>query len=119
MFLDDQSYTQFCGLSTFDDKIQGHVGTDLTAPFWQKLNTWTLHTDSTHTHCQFKTAKFGAVSVKTTLAGTETASATNSAAHRETNPLPSGGLELTFNLGLGTQQSFSGSNNCDKVPCSV
>ena len=36
--------------------------------------------------------------VKTTLAGTETASATNSAAHRETSPLPSGGLELTFNL---------------------
>ena len=27
--------------------------------------------------------------MKTTLAGTETASATNSAAHRETNPLPS------------------------------
>ena len=36
--------------------------------------------------------------MKTTLAGTETASAPNSAAHRETNPLPSGGLELTFNL---------------------
>ena len=34
--------------------------------------------------------------MKTTLAGTETASATNSAAHRETSPLPSGGLELTF-----------------------
>ena len=36
--------------------------------------------------------------MKTTLAVTETASATNSAAHRETNLLPSGGLELTFNL---------------------
>ena len=57
--------------------------------------------------------------MKTTFAGTETASATNSAAYRETNPLPSGGLELTFNLGLGTQQSFSGSKNCDKVPCNV
>ena len=42
--------------------IREHVGTDLTAPFWQKLNTWTLHTDSTHTHCQFKTAKSGAAS---------------------------------------------------------
>ena len=42
--------------------IRGHVGTDLTAPFWQKLNTWTLHIDSTHTHCQFKTAKSGAAS---------------------------------------------------------
>ena len=43
--------------------IRGHVGTDLTAPFWQKLNTWTLHIDSTHTHCQFmKTAIFGAAS---------------------------------------------------------
>ena len=44
------------------DNIRGHVCTDLTAPFWQKLNTWTLHTDSTHTHCQLKTAKFGAAS---------------------------------------------------------
>ena len=42
--------------------IRGHVATELTAPFWQKLNTWTLHTDSTHTHCQFKTAKSGAAS---------------------------------------------------------
>ena len=42
--------------------IRGHVGTDLTAPFWQKLNTWTLHIDSTHTHCQFKTAKSSAAS---------------------------------------------------------
>ena len=57
--------------------------------------------------------------MRTTLAGTETALATNSAARRETNPLPSGGLELTFNLGLGTQQSFSGSKNCDKVPFNV
>ena len=57
--------------------------------------------------------------MKTTFAGTETASATNSAAYRETNPLPRGGLELIFNLGLGTQQSFSGSKNCDKVPCNV
>ena len=28
----------------------------------KKLNTWTLHTDSTHTHSQFKTAIFGAAS---------------------------------------------------------
>ena len=41
--------------------IRGHVATDLTVPFWQKLNTWTLHTDSTYTHCQFKVAKSGAV----------------------------------------------------------
>ena len=41
--------------------IRGHVGTDLTVPFWQKLNTWTLHTDSSFTHCQFKAAKSGAV----------------------------------------------------------
>ena len=41
--------------------IRGHVGTDLTVPFWQKLNTWTLHTDSTLTHCQFKVVKTGAV----------------------------------------------------------
>ena len=40
--------------------IRGRVGTDLTAPFCQKLNTWTLHIDSTHTHCQFKKAKVGA-----------------------------------------------------------
>ena len=25
-------------------------------------DTWTLHIDSTHTHCQFKTAKSGAAS---------------------------------------------------------
>ena len=37
---------------------------------------------------------------------------------RETSPLPSGGLELTFNL-LRAQQSFSGPKNCNKVPCSV
>ena len=42
--------------------IRRHVGTDLTAPFWLKLNTWTLHIDSTHTHCQFKTAKSSAAS---------------------------------------------------------
>ena len=42
--------------------IRGQVGTDLTAPFWLKLNTWTLHIDSTHTHCQFKTAKSSAAS---------------------------------------------------------
>ena len=42
--------------------IRGHVGTHLTVPFWQKLNSYTLHTDSTYTHCQFKTMKTGAVS---------------------------------------------------------
>ena len=41
--------------------IRGHVATDLTVPFWQKLNAYTLHTDSTYTHCQFKVAKSGAV----------------------------------------------------------
>ena len=70
--------------------IRGHVGTDLI-----------------HGHC-ISTVPTPTVSsrrrnlvrrqVKTTLAGTETASVTNSAAQRETNPLPSGGLELTFNL---------------------
>ena len=61
--------------------IRGHVGTDLI-----------------HGHC-ISTVPTPTVSsrrrnlvrrqVKTTLAGTETASATNSAAHRGTNPLPS------------------------------
>ena len=42
--------------------IRGHVGTDLTAPFWRKLNSWTLHINSPSTHCQFKAARSGAVS---------------------------------------------------------
>ena len=42
--------------------IRGHVGTDLTAPFWQSLNKWTLHINSPSTHCQFKAARSGAVS---------------------------------------------------------
>ena len=29
---------------------------------WQRLNSYTLHTDSTYTHCQFKTTKTGAIS---------------------------------------------------------
>ena len=70
--------------------IRGHVGTDLTAPFWQKLNK--------RGHC-IPTVPTPTVSsrrrnlvrrqVKTTLPGTVPASATNSAAHRVTNPLPS------------------------------
>ena len=69
--------------------IRRHVGTDLTAPCWQKLNTWTLHTDSTHTHCQFKTAKSGAASSEDNFGWYGDGISTNSAAHRETNPLPS------------------------------
>lgn len=42
--------------------------------------------------------RLGQSQVKTTLAGTGTASAPNSAAHREANPLPSGGSELIFDL---------------------
>ena len=42
--------------------IRGHVGTHLTVPFWQKLNTWTLHIDSSYGHCQFTAARSGAVS---------------------------------------------------------
>ena len=41
--------------------IRGHVGLHLTAAFWQSLNKWTLHIDSTWTRCQFKAAKTGAV----------------------------------------------------------
>ena len=41
--------------------IRGHVGLHLTAPFWQSLNKWTLHIDSTSTGCQFKAAKTGSV----------------------------------------------------------
>ena len=78
--------------------IREHVGTDLMAPFWQKLNTWTLHIDSTHTRFSSRRRNLVRRQEKTTFAGTEKASATNSAAHRATNPLPSGGLELTFNL---------------------
>ena len=94
-----------------DVNIRGHVGTDLTALFWQKLNTWTLHIDSTHTHCEFKTAKSGAASSEDNFGW-------YGDGLRETSPLPSGGLELTFNL-LRAQQSFSGPKNCNKVPCSV
>ena len=41
---------------------RGHVGTHLKVPFWQRLNSYTLHTDSTNTHRQFKTMKTEAVS---------------------------------------------------------
>ena len=44
--------------------------------------------------------------VKTTLAGTGTASAPNSAAHREANPLPSCGWELIFDLLAEAKPSF-------------
>ena len=78
--------------------IRGHVGTDLTAPFWQKLNTWTLHIESTHTHCQFKTAIFGAASSEDNFGWHGDGISKKTGAHRETSPLPSGGLALTFNL---------------------
>ena len=42
--------------------IRGHLAMHLTAPFWQVVNAYTLHTDSQSTNCQFKSAKNGAVS---------------------------------------------------------
>ena len=42
--------------------IRGHVGTQLTVNFWQKLNTWFLHIDSGYNRCQFTAMKTGAVS---------------------------------------------------------
>ena len=44
--------------------IRGYKGTNLTAPFWQLLNTFTLHIDSTFTHCEFNAASTGAVSTE-------------------------------------------------------
>ena len=41
---------------------RGHVGTHLKVPFWQRLNSYTLHTDSRNTHRLFKTMKTEAVS---------------------------------------------------------
>ena len=40
--------------------IRGHVGKNLTVPFWQPLHEG-LHTDSWHTVCQIKVVKSGAV----------------------------------------------------------
>ena len=80
--------------------IRGHIGTHLTAPFWQTLNKWTLHT------VNLRRQGLARSQVKTTLAGTGTASAPNSAAHRETSPLPSGGSELIFNLLSDAKPAF-------------
>ncbi|KAL9967800.1 hypothetical protein ACROYT_G026094 [Oculina patagonica] len=41
--------------------IRGHIGIHVTVPFWQVANHYFLHTDSSHTNCQFN-AKSGAVS---------------------------------------------------------
>ena len=41
--------------------IRGHIGIHLTVPFWQAANGYFLHTDSSHTNCQFK-PKSGSVS---------------------------------------------------------
>ena len=79
--------------------IPGHVGTDLTAPFWQKLNSHTLHINSpsTHDHCQFKAANTRVqCHVKTTLVGM--ARLLNSDARKQPNPPPGIGLGLTANL---------------------
>ena len=40
--------------------IRGHVGMNVTVQFWQGLNEWTLHTDSSYKSCQFD-AKNGSV----------------------------------------------------------
>ena len=40
--------------------IRGHVGKNLTVPFWQLLRQG-LHTDSWHAVCQFKVVKSGAM----------------------------------------------------------
>ena len=44
--------------------IRGYNGTNLTAPFWQQLNIYTLHIDchSRYTKCEFNAARTGAVS---------------------------------------------------------
>ena len=41
--------------------IRGHMGIHQTVPFWQSTNSDMLHTDSSHTNCQFK-PKSGSVS---------------------------------------------------------
>ena len=80
--------------------IRGHVGSDLTAPFGQKLNSHTLHINSPSTHCQFKAANSRVQRhVKTTLVGM--ARSLNSDARKQPNPPLGIGLGLTANLPRG------------------
>ena len=78
--------------------IPGHLGTDLTVPFWEKLNSHTLHImNGPSTHCQFKAANSRVqLHVKTTLVGM--ARSLNSDARKQPNPPPGIGLGLTANL---------------------
>ena len=77
--------------------IPGHLGTDLTVPFWEKLNSHTLHINSPSTHCQFKAANSRVQRhVKTTLVSM--ARSLNSEARKQPNPPPGIGLGLTANL---------------------
>ena len=87
----------------------GTRGTDLTAPFWQKLNTG---------HCISTVPTPTVSSRRRNLVRSQVKFGWYGDGIRETSPLLSGGLELTFNL-LRAQQSFSGPKNCNKVPCSV
>ena len=90
--------------------IQGHVGTHLTVPFWQRLNSYTLHTDGTYTHCQFKTTKTGAISSEDNF-GHYGSITLSFAAHIPTSPLLGGGLELIHVICSETQQPYKESQN--------
>ena len=78
--------------------IPGQVGTDLTVPFWEKLNSHILHINSPSTHCDpFKAANSRVQRhVKTTLVGM--ARSLNSDARKQPNPPPGIGLVLTANV---------------------
>ena len=80
--------------------IRGHVGTDVRARFFQKLNEYTLHIDtpSGSNNCQFN-PKAGAVSSEDNFGWYgNSASALNSDARQQTNPSPSIDLVLSANL---------------------
>ena len=72
--------------------IRGHVGKNLTVPFWQ-FRDQGLHIDSPSTHCQFKAASSGAVSSEDNL-GWYYNSRYNPKFRCIPSPQPSGGLEL-------------------------
>ena len=78
--------------------IPGHLGTDLTVPFWEKLNSHTLHImNGPSTHCQFKAANSRVqLHAKTTLVGM--ARSLSSDARKQPNTPPGIGLGLTANL---------------------